>query len=71
MELLNKTKRQVIEAVYTFQDTDGSILIYKEWLNEEGIVIDSVLRSKNGWDIDNPALMEQVQIIVSELESNS
>lgn len=71
MELLHRAKSTVTEAEYRFQDTDGSVLVYKEWLNEKGKVIDAVLRSKHGHDIDDPILMERVQDIVDELESNS
>jgi len=60
MELLNKTESTVTEVTYTLQD-DLSAFYYKEWLNDSGKVIDSILRDKDGYEIDDPILLEEVQ----------
>lgn len=68
MELLFTDKHTVIEAEYRFQLENGEVVFYKEWLNEEGKVMDCTLRSKDGYEIDDPIIMEQVQNEVDELE---
>jgi hypothetical protein len=65
MELLNKSESTVTEVVYTLQD-DLSPLIYKEWIFDDK-VFDFVLRDKDGYEIDDPALLEEVQNFVDTL----
>jgi len=60
MELLNKTESTVTEVTYTLQD-DLSAFYYKEWLDDSGKVIDSILRDKDGYEIDDSILLEEVQ----------
>ena len=59
MELLSRTEFTVTEVVYTFQD-ETSAFYYKELVNAQGDVIDSLLRDKDGYQIDDPALLERV-----------
>ena len=59
MELLSRTESTVTEVVYTFQD-ETSAFYYKELINAQGEVIDSLLRDKDGYQIDDPALLERV-----------
>lgn len=68
MQLLNKTESTVTEVVYTIGD-DISAFYYKEWLNEKGKVIDSRLVDKDGHEIDDPILYEQVIEFVDDLET--
>lgn len=70
MELLHTSKSTVIEAEYRFQLETGEVVFYKEWLDERGKVIDCALRSKSGYEISDPILMEQIQNKVDEMESN-
>lgn len=58
MELLKKQETQVTEVTYTLQDCFG-VITYKEWL-EGDKCIDSILRDKDGYTIDDPDLLEQV-----------
>lgn len=60
----------VIEHTYFIQDNQGKI-VYKEWVNDSGKVIDSTLRDKDGYEIDDPELMEQVQEFVDTLNIES
>ena len=48
MKLLDKTESVVTEVTYTLAD-DISPFYYKEWLNDSGHVIDSILRDKDGY----------------------
>lgn len=59
MQLLSRTESTVTEVVYTFQD-ETSAFYYKELINAQGEVIDSLLRDKDGYQIDDPALLERV-----------
>jgi len=67
MELLNKIESVVTEVTYTLQD-NVSTFYYKEWLNDRGRVVDSILRDKDGLEIDDLNLLEEVQNFVDELE---
>ena len=68
LELLNHTHSQVTEHTYTFQDETGRFF-YKEWLDEKGRVIDSLLRDKSGYEIDDPALLARVWDAVDKIEN--
>lgn len=67
MELLSRTEFVVTEVTYTFQD-EISTFYYKEWINAEEKVIDSVLRDKDGYQIDDPALLERVYDFIDSQE---
>lgn len=68
LELHNLTQRNVTEVTYSFTDENGRFY-YKEWLDEDGTVIDSILRDKGGYQIDDPELYESVQNFVTEYEN--
>lgn len=67
MELLSKVETKVTEVVYTIQD-DVSAFYYKEWIDDRGKVIDAQLVDKDGYQIDDPVLMECVEVFVDQLE---
>ena len=67
MELLKKEEVNVIENTYTLQD-ETSIFYYKEFLNSKGKVVDSFLRDKDGFEIDDPILLEEVEEFIDGLE---
>ena len=67
MKLLNQETNAVIEHTYVLQDENGKIF-YKEW-ESEGKIIDSVMRDKDGFEIDDPELLEQVQEFIDSLGS--
>lgn len=60
MELLSKTGMTVTEVEFTLQDETGAFY-YKEWLNEKGKIIDSMLIDKDGHQINDPVLLEEVE----------
>ena len=68
MELLSKEVLLVHEVTHVVQHPEEGPLFYKEWLDERGKCIDFVLRSKSGYSIDDPALIEEVQEFVDSLE---
>ena len=63
MELLKKEEVSVIENTYTLQD-ETSVFYYKELINSKGKVVDSFLRDKDGFEIDDPILLEEVEEFV-------
>ena len=67
MELLNKTESIVTEVTYILQDKT-SVFYYKEWLNDSGKVIDCLMRDKDGSEIDDPLLFEEVQEFIDSQE---
>ena len=65
-EILNHaTSGPITEEIFILQDSKGK-LIYKEWLNEKGKVIDFQLRDKDGFSIDDLALVEEIQAFLEE-----
>jgi hypothetical protein len=71
MELLkHEVHSQVIENTYTIQHPTEGVLVYKEWIDSNGgKCIDYVLRDKDGYEIDDAALMMEVQYFVDDLGS--
>jgi hypothetical protein len=67
MELLKKEEVNVIENTYTIQD-ETSVFYYKEFINSKGKVVDSFLRDKDGFEIDDPILLEEVEEFIDGLE---
>jgi hypothetical protein len=67
MELLKKEEVNVIENTYTLQD-ETSVFYYKEFLNSKGKVVDSLLRDKDGFEINDPILLEEVEEFIDGLE---
>ena len=59
LQLLNKAESVVTQNVYTIQDENGAFY-YKEWLSE-GKVIDAILMDRDGYQIDDADLLEQVE----------
>ena len=71
MELLkHEVYSQAIENTYTINHPTEGVLVYKEWITaDNGKCIDYVLRDKDGYEIDDAALMMEVQYFVDDLES--
>lgn len=71
LTLLNhEVMPRVEEHIYTFEDANGKLL-YKEWIDESGKVIDSMLSDTDGFTIDDFDLLMQVQEAVDKLTSNN
>ena len=69
MEILKQTENTVVERSFTIQHPTEGVLIYNEWLNDSGKVIDYTLRSKDGYDIDDSELeVEVLEFIDKVLE---
>ncbi len=64
--LKHETFSELVEHTYTLKDEVG-VLIYKEWVDQSGSVIDFTLRNKDGEDIDDPELFDQVMEFIDTL----
>ena len=69
MEILNHVFYEVVEHCYIIQHPTEGVIVYKEWLDDSGKVIDSELRSKSGYDIDDPILFEEVCEMIDSLQT--
>lgn len=58
----------VEEHTYILQDDNGK-LVYKEWIDEKGEVVDSVLRDKDGYAIEDWELYDKVQNFIDSLNN--
>jgi hypothetical protein len=67
MELLKKEEVNVIENTYTLQD-ETSVFYYKVLIDSYGSVVDAFLRDKDGFEIDDPILLEEVEEFIDGLE---
>ncbi len=61
MEILKQTENTVVERSFTIQHPTEGILLYVEIVDGESKkVMDYSLRSKGGFDIDEPELVAEV-----------
>ena len=69
MELLkHEIEGQVVENTYTIQHSKEGVLVYKEFIDSSnGKCIDFILRSKDGYEIDDASLVEEVQEFIDNL----
>ena len=65
-ELLKHEMQEVVEHTYIIQDGQGKI-VYKEWMDSSGNVMDFTLRDKDGYEIDDFGLLEQVHEFIESL----
>jgi hypothetical protein len=68
MELLKRETMQVREETYIINHPKEGILIYKEWLDSTGKVVDSQLRSKSGYSFEDSIIQQEVWDFVDQLE---
>lgn len=68
MQLVTKSEALVREVTYVLQQNQWT-LTYKEWLDGSGSIVDYVLRDKNGHDIYNPELLEEIHEFIDQQES--
>lgn len=59
-----RTKSNLVEAEYLIERGEDD-LFYKEWLDEQGTVVDSVLQDRNG-DVADQELIKAVRVKVDE-----
>jgi hypothetical protein len=68
MKITKQHTSVVVEHVYNIDHPTQGIMFYKEWIDSEtGKCIDFVLRDFNGHDIDDDALIEEIQEQIDNL----
>ena len=63
MDLLKQTTEQTRLETYVFQHEKEGVIVYKEWLDDSGKVIDWRLEGKHGETIheeDSPGLLKEI-----------
>jgi hypothetical protein len=65
MEILN-TEQFTVNTITLQHETEG-VLIYKEWLDDSGRIIDYEVTSKDGYQIDDDLLLNEVYEFVDNL----
>lgn len=66
MQLISNTSSTITTNTFTF-DIDGRKVVYIEYLNEKNKVTDCNLRDENGNEIDDAALLEELQNFVDSM----
>ena len=72
MELLkHEIENQVVENTYTIQHPKEGVLVYKEFIDSSnGKCIDFILRSKDGYEIDDASLVEEIQEFIDNIPNS-
>ena len=66
MKITDYTKEFLKVVTYRIEDVpDIGTVIYTDYYSENDRIVDSVLRTEEGYDIDVPSVMEVVQDFVS------
>jgi hypothetical protein len=68
MKINSKTSSTVTKNAFSL-DVDGKKVVYLEYLNEKGKVIDCELHSDKGELINDTALLEEIQDFIDTNES--
>ena len=61
MKIKNIQDEKITTRSYTIEGTELGTVVYIDYYNEKGKVIDSRLQSDNGYGIEVPALLADVQ----------
>lgn len=70
LTMLRHEVSTVIEHTYTLKD-EVSIFYYKEWMDEKGNLVDSLMRDRDGHEIDDPVLQHRVWELIDKYENKS
>jgi hypothetical protein len=68
MEILIKTSDQVTLNTVTMQHPTEGVLVYTEWLDTNGRIMDCEIRSKDGYLIEDEDLEVEVYQFVDSLK---
>ena len=68
MEILIKTSDQVTLNTVTMQHPTEGVLVYTEWVNDQGRIMDCEVRSKDGYLIEDEDLEVEVYQFVDSLK---
>jgi hypothetical protein len=60
------TEQFTVNTITLQHETEG-VLVYKEWLNDSGKIMDCEVTSKDGYQIDDDLLLNEVYKFVDSL----
>jgi hypothetical protein len=60
------TEQFTVNTITLQHETEG-VLVYKEWLNDSGKIMDCEVTSKDGYQIDDDLLLNEVYEFVDNL----
>ena len=63
MKIKNVTKDRLV-AVSHEVEREGQIWIYTDYYLEDGRIVDSILRTEEGYNVEIPELFEEIQEFV-------
>ena len=61
MKIKNTVDEIIKTRTYTIEHLDHGTLVYVDYYNEKGKIIDSRLQTEDGFAIEDPILFEEVQ----------
>lgn len=67
MELLQQTEQKVKIIESRVQLSNGNVVVVKDYYDESDKIIDTSVRTKDGWEIDDPAEVQEVLDFLDEL----
>lgn len=70
LAMLRHEVSTVTEHTYTLKD-EVSIFYYKEWMDEKGNLVDSLMRDRDGHEIDDPVLQHRVWELIDKYENKT
>ena len=65
MKLLAVDSNPVTVKTYTVE-REGDTYFYIDYINDQGKIVDSILRTTEGYEVDVPALFEEIQEFVDQ-----
>jgi hypothetical protein len=69
MKINGYTKELVKVVTYRVEDVpEIGTVIYSDYYNENDRIVDSIIRTEDGYDIDVPSVMEDVQDFIATTE---
>ena len=72
MKITNRNEVKVSRIIYDISDVkEYGNVVYIEYLNEHDRVIDVDLRDENGFSIDNPDILNDIQEAVDTFEGKT
>jgi hypothetical protein len=70
MKLVSKTVEAIITETFVLENGLGEKVTVIDYLDDRGKAIDTIVRDKNGNDIDDPILYENVISFLESIEES-
>jgi len=67
MELLQQTEQKVKIIESRVQLNNGNIVVVKDYYDESDKIIDTSVRTKDGYEIDDPAEVDEILNFLDEM----